>query len=242
MRTNIKEQRKEFILDSVKLIECFQTYQGEGPDSGKRMLLLRFKYCDQHCSFCDTKVKMRISKEGHHTIPELQVQLQQNRSGLMITGGEPTFKPHYDETVTLLKDLKYNVANVETNGYDLEKLLLEESLFNRPIKFIYSPKIFGSFDTEEAIKLTHSILSNPKVYIKIPYWEDEYVDHYCDWLTKEMDKRMLSEHCDFDNKVWLMPLGDTFEAQKENSGVVMDACEKYSFNFSGRTHIMYNFI
>jgi hypothetical protein len=134
---------------------------------------------------------------------------------------------------------------VETNGYDLEKLLLEDSLFNRPIKFIYSPKIFDVSSKHTETILTNLILSHPKVYIKMPYWRDENINAYCDWLSKEMDERMSSEHCDvdnFDDKVWLMPLGDTMEAQKANSGIVMDACEKYSFNFSGRTHIMYDFI
>jgi hypothetical protein len=95
------------------------------------------------------------------------------------------------------------------------------------------------------IVLTDLLLSHPKVYIKIPYWRDENIDAYCKWLSKEMDERMLSENCDyyyFDKKVWLMPIGDTTELQKTNSSDVMDACEKYSFNFSGRTHIMYDFI
>lgn len=41
----------------VKLVECFQSYQGEGPDTGKRMLILRYKRCNRidqknACPFC----------------------------------------------------------------------------------------------------------------------------------------------------------------------------------------------
>ncbi len=47
----------------VRAIEVFITYQGEGPDSGQRMLLVRYKRCNRNCPWCDTEVKMRISHE-----------------------------------------------------------------------------------------------------------------------------------------------------------------------------------
>ena len=49
---------------SVKLIENFQSYQGEGPDMGQAMIILRFKTCNLKCVWCDTSVKMR-----HNLIP-----------------------------------------------------------------------------------------------------------------------------------------------------------------------------
>ena len=51
----------------------------------------------------------------------------------------------------------------------------------------------------------------------------------------------IDEH-EFDHKVWLSALGATELDQKTNSADVMDACEEYKFNFSGRLHIMYDFI
>ena len=233
--------------ESVKLIECFRTFQGEGPDSGRAMLLLRFKYCDKQCFFCDTTVKMRISEEGTYTLKDIQEQLNAYRCGLMITGGEPTFRPHYKETQTLLTQLNYKVANVETNGSQLLDLLnLHPWPTKYPnVKFIYSPKILNAKDEYDSIQLTHTILDHPSVYIKIPYLGNGHCDNYCKWVNAEITSREqlnIVEPNSFDYKVWLMAVGDNEKNQKKNSADVMDACEKYKFNFSGRTHIMYDFI
>lgn len=241
MRTKEKELRKELTLDNIKLIECFRTFQGEGPDSGRAMMLLRFKHCNRSCFFCDTAVKMRISEEGNYTLNQIQKYLDQYRCGLMITGGEPTFSSHYTDTLNLLTKLNYNVANVETNGCDLEKLLDEGPWWQQyPVKFIYSPKILGEDSLREAKDLTKSVLSHPNVYIKIPYLKNGYVDYYCGWLKRELDK--LDNYGNNDHKVWLSPIGANEAEQKKSSADVMDACEMYMFNFSGRTHIMYDFI
>jgi len=227
------------MLDGVKLIECFRTFQGEGPDSGQAMLLLRFKYCNRHCYFCDTSVQMRIAEEGEYSIRDIQEKLTQYRCGLMITGGEPTFKAHYQDTLKLLQLLKYSVANVETNGIGLVQML-EEGVWEwkgSPIKFIYSPKIMNEGDRYEATDLTHKVLDHPNVYIKIPFLNNDIVHEYCRWISKEITYRDIPN-----NKVWLQPIGATQEEQKLTSSGVMDACEKYKFNFSGRTHIMYDFI
>jgi organic radical activating enzyme len=233
------------MLGGIKLIECFRTFQGEGPDSGRAMLLLRFKYCDQNCFFCDTQVKMRISEEGEYALNALQEKLDAYRCGLMITGGEPTWKPHYQDTMNLLQLLKYKVANVETNGYGLRRMLREKNWGNTSVKFIYSPKILNLKSLDNAIQLTNTILDHKNVYIKVPYLKNNYTDNYCKWVEEEIINRendgVVEPHA-FDNKVWLMPIGDTEEQQKKSSADVMDSCELYKFNFSGRSHIMYDFI
>jgi len=43
--------------EKVKLIEVFTSFQGEGPDTGRSMLILRFKRCNRtsegkSCPFC----------------------------------------------------------------------------------------------------------------------------------------------------------------------------------------------
>ena len=57
---------------SVKLIENFVSWQGEGPDSGQAMIILRFKSCNLRCPWCDTAVKMRISAEAPHSLSDIQ--------------------------------------------------------------------------------------------------------------------------------------------------------------------------
>lgn len=38
----------------VPLLEVFSTFQGEGPDVGKRQVFVRLAKCDLRCAFCDT--------------------------------------------------------------------------------------------------------------------------------------------------------------------------------------------
>jgi hypothetical protein len=67
-----------------------------------------------------------------------------------------------------------------------------------------------------------------------------YIDYYCGWLQREFNK--LGNFSNSDHKVWVSPVGATAEEQKKSSADVMDVCENYMFNFSGRTHIMYDFL
>jgi len=235
--------------ETVKLIECFQTYQGEGPDSGRRMLLVRFKNCTKNCDFCDTQVNMRINMEGIYTLDSLQERLDSDRLGLLITGGEPTHPKHFQDTMKLLGQLNYPVVNVETNGHNIE--LMIESVNNwgshghNRIKFIYSPKIFGEKDRYEATSLTNRLLKQKNVYIKYPFYNTAYDHEYCRLLRQEISdrERIGVESKGFaDDRVWLMPIGANESEQKINSAPVMDACEKYKFNFSGRMHTIYDFL
>ncbi len=220
--------------EKVKLIEVFNTWQGEGKDCGRSMLILRFKTCNLNCPWCDTKVKMRITPEAEYSIPQLQKILDENKSGILITGGEPTANRHFEDCLMLLVTLNFPVANIETNGYQLEELarLAPKS---KNIKFIYSPKIFSPDDRLSAVTLTQKLfLKHNNIYIKVVYEDDnEYLLSYLRWLSK------LGE---YHQNVYLMPEGVTRADLIKNSAKVFDAAEKYKFNFSSRDHIIYGFI
>jgi len=218
-------------MKSVKLIENFVTWQGEGPDSGRRMIILRFKTCNLQCPWCDTAVKMRVSAEAEYTLKDIQDQINLNHAGLMITGGEPTVARHINDTISLLNDLEYSIANIETNGYDLQKLI--NSVYaKKPIRYIFSPKIFNYDDIDKNIDLIRKVNNFSNVFIKMVY---EGIDLHNDFLDQ------VTEVFDIE-KIWLMPEGVTKDSLIENSEIVFDACEKYNVNFSSRNHIIYGFI
>ena len=221
---------------TVKLIENFSSYQGEGPDCGRAMIILRFKTCNLNCPWCDTSVKMRISAESPHRLSDIQKTIDRTRSGILVTGGEPTVPKHIDEAAILLNDLVYPIANVETNGFQLQKLIKKTSS-SKNIHFIYSPKFFDENDLNEAMKKTVGLLQVQSVYIKIVYHGDELTDKYCQWLSQNIGYSPW-----WTNRVWLMPEGVTRADLIRNSSMVFDACEKYRFNFSTRSHIIYGFI
>jgi len=223
-------------MKSVKLIENFVTWQGEGPDSGQTMIILRFKTCNLKCPWCDTQVKMRVSAEAPYLLSDIQKTIDSKRAGILITGGEPTVDRHIDDTLLLLNELKYPIANVETNGYNIEKLI-EESV-GRNVKFIYSPKIFTKLDYENAQVVCMKLLDDPRVHIKIVWDEGEFgwINAFCAWLSQEVKDKAV------ENQIWLMPEGATKKELLGKAPIVFDKCEEFKFNFSSRSHIIYGFV
>jgi organic radical activating enzyme len=217
----------------INLIENICTFQGEGPDTGKRMLLLRFKHCDRICKWCDTLVKMRVQQEGQYTIEQLQTTLRQEQCGILITGGEPTFGDQLQQTIFMLNILDYPIANVETNGFQLHNLLESvDTKYN--VKFIYSPKFFNERDLNQEVINFKRVYNDPRVYIKLVYDHDRLCRQFLDniVLSYKMDPM----------RIFLMPQGKTKEELFKNAGVVFDTAEKYKVNFSSRTHLIYDFI
>ena len=229
--------------NSVSLIENFVSWQGEGPDSGRRMIILRFKTCNKKCPWCDTAVKMRVSAEASYRIEEIQNTIYGTQAGIMVTGGEPTVEKHFNETVRLLTTLTYPIANVETNGYKLQELIRAVNALQptKPIHYIFSPKVFNDDDYDFAVKTVSELLYNKNVFFKVVYDRSLLLDDFLKELSYILS---LSSQSQFNNseRVWLMPEGVTKEALLKNSEQVFDICEKYNFSFSSRNHIIYGFI
>jgi len=220
----------------IKTIECMTTWQGEGPNSGSRMLLLRFKQCDRvengrACSWCDTLVKMRISMEQECTIVGIQALIKKEGAGLMITGGEPTWSHNFDSTVALLNELDYPLANIESNGYNLEALVAAVNP-DKPVNFIFSPKFFTLGEVEISKKQVDAFRNIGNVYFKLVYEENVLMDDYLSHLTN-----IIPGH-----RIYLMPEGKDLDTIKEHSAMVFDIAEIYKVNFSSRDHIVYGFV
>jgi len=226
----------------IKLVECIgNTWQGEGPDSGKKMTLVRFQKCDRvvfkrACKWCDTLVKMRVSCEAEYDINDIQSFVKLS-GGLMITGGEPTFQDNLEDTKLLLKEIDYDVCNIETNGYALDKIIdyipFLEKEKQLKTKIIYSPKIFDECDYEDTKALIRRFHRIPQLYIKFVNDDRSFLKNILYYITT------LNMRSD---QVWLMPLGATKEDILQNSKNVIDKLEEYNINFSSRNHIIYDFI
>lgn len=228
-------------MEAVKLIENFVSWQGEGPDSGRRMLILRFKTCNKKCPWCDTSVKMRITAEAPHKISDIQTSIYENKAGIMVTGGEPTVDRHFDECLSLLNDLVYPLANVESNGFRLDQLI-DGVDPKKVVHYIYSPKIFTDADYDVAIEFIHRVaIRNPNVSIKLVYDGSKIMEDFMEELNTGLNIQSFSQFLN-SQKVWVMPEGTTGSQLIRNSEKVFDICEKYNFNFSSRNHIIYGFV
>jgi len=217
--------------EKINLIECINTWQGEGVSVGVRMLLCRFKYCDRHCSWCDTLVKMRSFQEAEFTLKKLQDIIDEEKTGLMLTGGEPTFSSQLKQTTLMLNNLDYPIANVETNGLNLLELIKDVNP-NKNVIYSYSPKVFNDKDYDRALELAEKLAENPNVILKLVMSNDELINDFLEAVVKIFPS----------NRIYLMPLGKDKETMFSNAQCVFDKAEEFKTCVSSRMHLVYNFV
>ena len=94
------------------LVEVFESLQGEGRNTGRPCVFVRFAGCNLTCPWCDTDVSRRFSLP----LDELVGEISRFRAkSVVLTGGEPTIQPGMPELVAALKRRGCWIA-VETNG------------------------------------------------------------------------------------------------------------------------------
>jgi len=223
-------------IKNIKLVELANTWQGEGPDTGRQMVIARFKYCNLHCKYCDTWIKMKTTVEGNYSIDDINSALVKTR-GLMITGGEPTLEANnirnLSSTLEMIRYCDYQSLNVETNGCNIEGLLSGMiGVAGSTVKIMYSPKIFSEKDYKEGIEKVRNVISHPSVYLKIVADKTE--------LTEQFIKEVCTI-TDSKSKIYLMPLGVTSEEIESNWVYCIDLADSVNANISTRMHIMHSF-
>jgi len=229
--------------ETVKLIENIVTWQGECADSGRRMLLLRFKDCDRvvngnPCQWCDTLIKMRVSSAAEYKIKDIQDTINKENCGLMITGGEPLYSENYKSTLNMLNTLDYKVANIETNGCNLTTFLGDLRANDKNVKIIYSPKIFNLSDLDaEKTRVDEFkyILDEDQDLVFIKVVAEEKNEFMMEFLL-HLNLLGLS------SITYLMPKGKSREEILKNAPIVFDLADKHKMNISSREHLIYDFI
>ena len=94
------------------IAEIFESLQGEGRNTGRPCVFVRFAGCNLKCPWCDTDHSRRFELSLEDLVKE--VSAFRARS-VVITGGEPTMQDGMPELVAALKEAGFWIA-VETNG------------------------------------------------------------------------------------------------------------------------------
>jgi organic radical activating enzyme len=132
-----------------ELVEIFESLQGEGRNTGRPCVFVRFAGCNLACPWCDTDVTGRFSLE----LDELAGEIKSFRArSVVLTGGEPTIVSGMPELIAELKREGFWVA-VETNGLNAAQWLQFadyvavspkaefESLYDRPETLIEADEV-----------------------------------------------------------------------------------------------------
>lgn len=94
------------------LVEIFGSLQGEGRNTGRPVVFVRFAGCNLKCPWCDTDVSVRFEASLEEILAEIS---SFKPKSVVLTGGEPAAVKGAAELVSALKSAGYWVG-VETNG------------------------------------------------------------------------------------------------------------------------------
>ncbi|ASK27569.1 7-carboxy-7-deazaguanine synthase QueE [Neisseria chenwenguii] len=97
---------------SYRLVEMFESLQGEGYNTGMPAVFIRLGKCNLACAWCDTDYLKFDSVPLSGILGRLKNHSARN---IIITGGEPTIQPHLDILLNRLKSEGYKLF-LETNG------------------------------------------------------------------------------------------------------------------------------
>lgn len=104
----------------MKVVEIFNSIDGEGKRTGELTTFIRLWGCNLRCRYCDTKYSYEDEKSEMQykemSITEIINECKKySTKNITVTGGEPLIHLDIKYLLRALSELNYNV-NVETNG------------------------------------------------------------------------------------------------------------------------------
>ncbi len=116
---------------SFKVVEIFESINGEGMRAGELAVFVRMKGCNLSCNYCDTMWANKPDCEFEEMTAD-QIVDRVKKSGIKIvtlTGGEPLLQKDADKLLEAFSSEKDIRVEVETNGsIDLKPFLKFENV------------------------------------------------------------------------------------------------------------------
>jgi len=229
----------------VRIVEQFDTLQGEGKYLGIPSHFIRTTGCNLRCAWenpdgsvtkCDTPYTSWNPEKGEKLNLEdtLNHLADGNIEHVVITGGEPMLQPDIADVVQLLSGEGY-IVTVETNG-----TIYKEGLSQAFMSI--SPKLRSSYAAtgkEKEIHMKNNDFSETlKKWVgvgnrnyQIKFVVNTETDLTQIRIYQEMWKDVPAK------QIWLMPQGITSEQFEENTKRIFDYCVDQGVNYSPRMHI-----
>ncbi len=105
-------QRLEVQDPSYRIVEIFESLQGEGHNTGMPAIFIRLGRCSLACTWCDTDY---LKYEGMRLSEILAFIASYTAKNIIITGGEPSIHPQLDMLLSALKERGYALC-IESNA------------------------------------------------------------------------------------------------------------------------------
>ena len=103
----------------MKVVEIFDSIEGEGIRTGQPATFIRLAGCNLRCSYCDTLYALFGEDEPclyeEMTVEEIAARVNKNYIRVTLTGGEPLVHKDINALIKTLAERKCEI-NIETNG------------------------------------------------------------------------------------------------------------------------------
>lgn len=154
-----------------KVVEIFDSIDGEGKRTGQPVSFVRLAGCNLRCSYCDTLYALfneeKPCEYKEMTAEEIFEKVNQNYRRITLTGGEPLIAEGVKDLIKLFSDRGFEV-NIETNGAcDTEKFDVAENVF-----FTIDYKLLSSGMSDKMLWKNYLSLK-PRDVIKFVVGSDE---------------------------------------------------------------------
>lgn len=221
---------------SLKVVEFFETVQGEGIYIGVPSVFFRTGMCNLECAGCDTK----WDEWTETKIEEIAEKVWSYKARhVVFTGGEPTL--WQDGLATLAGKLSSHVITVETNG---AVPLTNEYLLRRVNLWSFSPKV-GSLGHDE--KFSHNVvlqnLAKTEGHNQLKYVLDPNIPAHVDSVFAFHDRvdrpeydlagNIVNEGMVDSNPVSLVPDDRVFFQPYDRGTLVNIYARQVDFNING---------
>jgi 7-carboxy-7-deazaguanine synthase len=239
---------------TLPVLELYTAVQSEGSRQGYPTIVIRTTGCTHRCFFgeggwCDSWYTSIHPEKGKYNFQSIIDMYDNNPhiKEMMLTGGSPTMHPKLVNELTHFAKEREIFITIETEGshflptdYPINLLSISPKFSNSvPTLGAVTPE--GKIADERMIKQHNKFRLNKEAIIKsIEYHDDYHIKPVLDKdLTVYPEVKEFLEDLEIPNeKVWMMPAGDTREALFESYPVVMDFCRDKGYRFTGRAHIM----
>ena len=204
----------------MKVIEIFDSIDGEGKRTGQLCSFIRLAGCNLRCSYCDTVYSLFGEDEPceytEMSIDEVISKVNPKFRRVTLTGGEPLIAPESAELVNKLCDMGVEV-NIETNGAVdivefIGKIRKKENVF-----FTIDYKLPTSGMTDKMI-WNNFLNLRPFDVIKFVVGSDEDVSEMIDITTK------LQNYYDVMPRIFTGAVYGMYEAQKLIDVILNEPC------------------
>jgi 7-carboxy-7-deazaguanine synthase len=238
----------------LPIVEIYTAVQSEGSRQGFPTVVVRTTGCTHRCYFgeggwCDSWYTSIHPEKGKYCFQDIIDMYDENPhiSEMMLTGGSPTMHPKLVNELTHLAHERGIFITMENEGshfletdYPIDLLSISPK-FSNSIPTIGAITPEGKVADEKMIKQHNKFRLNKDAMKKsIAYHKDYHIKPVLDKdLTIYGEVWKFLQEMEIPNeKVWMMPAGDTRQALFESYPVVMDFCRDKGYRFTGRAHIM----